>query len=188
VLGNNIETMAVPFLVVMMFLQSLFVAEAQPEYLLYEDPQGRFTIEHPADWQAYPAEERDALSAVEFLNVDVSMGRILGLDVRIVPDISEEITNLGLKNFVELATESLSADIPSFNLEQSVECSTYVLSGNQACSVVYARTIEDTPAAVMQVTTFAGNNAYMLTYTGTINGFYQYVPIADQMISSFRIL
>jgi hypothetical protein len=41
--------------------------------------------------------------------------------------------------------------------------------------------------AVMQVITAIGNNVYVLSYKGTVNDFDQYLPVANQMIASFKV-
>jgi eukaryotic-like serine/threonine-protein kinase len=162
------------------------------QFLTYEDPEGGFTIQHPPDWKPYPAENRFANVEVEFLKADTSVGSLLDLDVRIVPDIDEEmVSEFGLENFMEGVTSDLTYEIPNYRLEEGIECDTYTLSGNQACSILYSRTLDymsETPYAVMQVATVKGNNAYMLTYMATVNDFDQNLPIANQMISSFQVL
>jgi hypothetical protein len=179
-------------LIAMSSLLSLNYVQAQQQFLTYEDPQGRFTIQHPPDWKPYPAENRFADVEVEFLKDDGSVGRILDLDVRIIPDIDEElVSDFGLEDFMEGATNSLQYEIPNYRLEQGIECSTYTLAGNQACSIVYKRTMDylsDLDFAVMQVATVEGNNAYMLTYMGSVNDFDPNLPIANETIASFQIL
>jgi eukaryotic-like serine/threonine-protein kinase len=170
-----------------------FLSPAQAQqFLTYEDPEGRFTIQHPPDWKPYPAENRFANVEVEFLKADTSIGRLLDLDVRIIPDIDEEIVSeFGLENFMEGATSDLTYEIPNYRLEEGIECDTYTLAGNQACSILYSRTLDymsELEYAVMQVATVKGNNAYMLTYMATVNDFDQNLPIANQMISSFQVL
>jgi hypothetical protein len=91
---------------------------------------------------------------------------------------------------MEGATEGLSSSIPNFSLEQGIECDTYSLSGNQACSIIYSRTMDYTSElefAVMQVATAIGNNAFMLTYMGTVDDFDRNLPVVNQMIASFRV-
>jgi penicillin V acylase-like amidase (Ntn superfamily) len=91
---------------------------------------------------------------------------------------------------MEGATDGLSSSIPNFSLEQGIECDTYSLLGNQACSIIYSRTMDYTSElefAVMQVATAIGNNAFMLTYMGTVNDFDQNLPVVNQMIASFKV-
>jgi hypothetical protein len=174
-----------------MFLP-LNLAQAQPGFVTYEDPQGRFTIQHPSDWAPYPAENRFEDIVVEFLKDDTSVGRLLDFDVRIIPNIDEEVVDeFGLENFVQEATSSNQYSIPNFSLEEEVECETYTLSGNQACSILFTRTLDymsDQEFAVMQLYTVKGNNGWMLTYMATPNDFDEFLPVANQMTDSFQIL
>lgn len=92
---------------------------------------------------------------------------------------------------MEGATNDLQYDIPNFSLEEGIECETYALSGNQACSILFTRTLDYTAElelAVMQVYTVKGNNGWILAYMATPNDFDNYLPIANQMIDSFQIL
>jgi len=169
----------------------MYDVHAQQEFLSYEDPRGRFTIQHAPDWQPHPAENRFALAEVESLKTNTSSGQVPSLDIRIIPGIDEEdVEDLGLERYMEGATKGLSSSVPNFRLEQGIECDTYYLSGNQACSIIYSRTLgyaSEFEYAVMQVITAIGNNVYVLSYKGTVNDFDQYLPVANQMIASFKV-
>jgi hypothetical protein len=189
-LRNNIVLLSIAFLF-SLILPSMYSVQAQQGFLTYNDPQSRFTIQHPPDWEPHPAENRFATAEVELLKSDTSVGQLLDLDVRIIPDIDEEVVDdFGLERFMELATDGLQSSIPNFSLEQGIECETYSLSGNQACSIIYSRTMDYTSElefAVLQVATAIGNNAYMLTYMGTVDDFDQNLPVVNQMIASFKV-
>lgn len=81
-------------LVLLVLTLHLNAVHGQQEFLTYEDSQGRFTIQYPPNWEPFPAENRFAEVQVEFLNTNVSLdGGLVGLDVRIIPEMDEELVN-----------------------------------------------------------------------------------------------
>jgi eukaryotic-like serine/threonine-protein kinase len=185
------NTLVLSLVAILTTFLPLNIALAQQGFVTYQDLQGRFTIKHPPDWQAHPAENRFAAAEVEFTKSN-SSGLLASLDVRTIPGLNGEmIKHFGMERFMQEATNTLQVDVPNFSLEQGIECHTYTLSGSQACSIIYSRTLDQISKlelAVMQIAAVKGNSGYMLSYTSRVEEFDRYLPVVSQMVPSFQIL
>jgi photosystem II reaction center protein PsbP len=149
-------------------------------FSMYKDPEKRFTINYPADWNATPAANRFATSLVEFSNPVP----LASLDIRLVKSVPFDVQALMVQTF------GTTYDIPNFQLNQGVECQKYTIDGSKACSIIYTRTFDyssDLKFAVMDVETVLKGNAYIFVYTSNLDNFDSNLPRIDKMINSFKV-
>lgn len=160
----------------------------------YEDPQGTFSIQYPADWEASPAENRFENVEVEFSKPNLGISQRMSVDVRILEDVGEELEIAGdLEEFLDLSVVqgSVTNQVPGFNVEEDIECGKYMIAGTEeTCSVLYSfiDPAIGSRLATLQVAEVLGDDVYVASYTAPPNEFDTNLAQGEQIINSFRIM
>jgi plastocyanin len=130
-----------------------------------------------------PASNRFEDITVVFNSPSNVTDNLTTVNVKIVPNIFSP--NIDLENVLNsMISNSIKWKVPSFGLEEDVECKKYNFTGKQACSFVYT---PESKTAFLQTTTNVGDTEYTITYSAPVDYFDAQMPIAERMIGSFNI-
>lgn len=149
------------------------------------------TVQHPPNWiPTGPLQELGPIDIIftspgYFYNAEESEGAEI------------EFIQYEAKSIFSTAKDSLDAETTAaqndptatmFQIEQPVECSTYILNGLQACSYIAKFDWQDAaPSTNLAVDALADDGTeYEVYYRADADSFQQFLPIAENMIKSFR--
>lgn len=77
--------------------------------------------------------------------------------------------------------------VNKFEIERPIECSNYEINGIQACSIIYEISNDVGSFATLIVGTVAPDGTeYSTYYKGSFDFFERFLPVAENMIKSFR--
>ena len=155
------------------------LVEAQES--VFSDPSGGFTVNVPTGWKAEPAQNR---SEVRFMpeSGNASMNILVAEDnANITTDDS------GLMEFAELEL-STGFGISDMKVEQDVECETYTVQGNEACSYIISteQYTEGKDLVIIQIITLIDGIRYYFSYGDFRDDFDGQLPIFEDLVDSFR--
>ena len=155
-----------------------------PATLIYQNPKFGIQIRYPENW-IYKDEENTVtgdfmttfMSPEEALKSQRAGGMppLVGVFTRLLP-----FANLDLHTFGELNIQGLTSSgnkIISNNYDA-------ILSGMSAFEVIY---VDLNGSKILQDWTFRGDRAYAVIYGSPESSFEQFLPIAQGMITSFKI-
>ena len=150
-------------------------------FITYQDSALGIKIDYPVGW----THELHAGSLVTFLASLESDSNTypagLGVTVKHLGS-----RNTSLNEVTKVQIKNLTQSHPDFKL---VESTNSILAGNIAHKIVFSATdnmIHERKA--MQIWTFKGDNAYLLTYKAEPGKYSKYLPTVQKMIDSFQII
>jgi serine/threonine-protein kinase len=150
-------------------------------FLTYQDSALGIKIDYPVGW----THELHAGSLVTFLASLESDSNTypagLGVTVKHLGS-----RNTSLNEVTKVQIKNLTQSHPDFKL---VESTNSILAGNIAHKIVFSATdnmIHERKA--MQIWTFKGDNAYLITYKAEPGKYSKYLPTVQKMIDSFQII
>lgn len=151
------------------------------QYAYYENQDYGMTVTYPEIWQT---EKRDdfLISGVIFVsplenNQDVFQEKVSVFVENLVSDTS----------LSQYTAESI-AEIKRFSDPNITSVKSTILGDYEARSVIYEGEDRGLPVKKMQVWTVFDNKAYTITYTAQPDRFKNYLPIVEQIITSFDLL
>jgi hypothetical protein len=89
-----------------------------------------------------------------------------------------------LKEQTQANIEQLQQDHPDFKL---LESGNTTLAGNPAYKIVYTATVNQKYVKAMQVWTLSNGTYYMITYKTSPSNYDKYIGTAQQMMNSFEL-
>ena len=150
-------------------------------FITYQDSALGIKIDYPVGW----THELHAGSLVTFLASLESDSNTypagLGVTVKHLGS-----RNTSLNEVTKVQIKNLTQSHPDFKL---VESTNSILAGNIAHKIVFSATdnmIHERKA--MQIWTFKGDNAYLITYKAEPGKYSKYLPTVQKMIDSFQII
>jgi len=148
-------------------------------FLTYQDSTLGIKIDYPVGW----THELHAGSLVTFLASLESDSNTypagLGVTVKHLGS-----RNTSLNEVTKVQIKNLTQSHPDFKL---VESTNSILAGNIAHKIVFSATdnmIHERRA--MQIWTFKGDNAYLITYKAEPGEYAKYLPLIQKMVDSFQ--
>jgi len=84
-------------------------------------------------------------------------------------------------------TARLTSQLQNFSDFKQIDAGNTTLAGNPAYKVVYTATIDGGQLKLMQIWTVKDGKEYIITYKGAPNNYDTYLSAAQQMIDSFQI-
>jgi hypothetical protein len=156
--------------------------QQQQQFYTYRDPQDRFTMDYPSDWQftttSIPSMNENAPTFMS------PSGSGLFVVTMPVPPLAKNIEPaLALDAFMSGAQTEIQDPV----VIQNIECSNYIVSGEKACSAIISGSQNNTPIRYLFVGTIINENAFYFVGTGSPSTFYSDLTTIDQMISSFQL-
>ena len=160
----------------------------QQQWSTYRDPTGTFAVSYPTNWVSDQGE-----SGIRFkAPAETFSDNYVNAAVLIMSDTLPSVTNT-LQDMTEYKLKSYSVSTPDDKLILSQGTS---LAGLPAHMVVVeflnVGTFLDLwgigKLKALEVWTVKGDKSYSILYITPVEKFEQYLPIAQQMINSFRII
>jgi hypothetical protein len=149
------------------------------EWKTYTDPEGKFTVKYPYDWNIEPRENRFDTKDVEFSIIDGGNSVHLGIVTTETPE------GLDIEDGEETISQR-TATRDNFRSIEPWECEKYVISNEKACSLVFTTGLSPFDFAEMDVYTIDGTTSYTIVYKTMPDLFDKYLPTAEQIIQSIK--
>jgi hypothetical protein len=173
--------------------------EPKPDYFVFSDPEGLYTVRYPANWinvqkefyerlvqksgtvQQFVLPEDLKNRPASFLRPngsETSTGIMVAKVSSTVPKSDED-----LKSVTE---DAFAANIIMRNgtVVQDIECERYRIDGNRACSFVIST--RDDPSKILQVLTAVGERGFIFEYKAIPESFDEDLPVFEKMLQSFN--
>lgn len=153
------------------------VAEAQKEFVSYQDPQTQMKIEYPKNWTVAPDQEGGGVSFSIF-------GGAVNLRF-----VSDDFTQSKEEMTLESYTQALMVQSKEKAAEQGVAIaplsdSPAALAGTPGHQWQYTVTVSDVTGRGMQVWTLKDKRSYVFTYTAAGELYDAFTPIVQRMLVS----
>jgi hypothetical protein len=182
--------------------QVTIIPEPKPDYFIFNDSEGLYSIRYPSNWTAVnPGMLQQLNRQSESLQQLVPPPMIQNLAATFVkPGSAASITitkNLGSAAGISAAKIELLADEgftralmqQNGTIIQDKECERYKVDGSKACSYVMGiRTVLPNNVLtnnVMQVLTIQGERVFVFTYRSLPENFDKDLPVLEKMLQSF---
>ena len=157
----------------------------QQQWSTYQDPSGTFTISYPASWISDQSESGTIMftAPAETFSDRYDINAGVSVYSSSLPSMSNT-----LQAFTEY---KLRTPFPGSTIIQSQETT---LAGLPAHMVVKETSIPlidigmGSKVIMLEVWTVKGDKSYSILYNTPVDKFEQYLPVAQQMINSFKIL
>ena len=160
------------------------------ELTLYEDPEGRFTLEYdPSLWIAIP--DRNRFDEIELTFADKETG---GKDVGMtLGSVKDPTPNLSIREATELAVPSYIGNnkYEDKQLEEGVECEKMTIQGYDTCSFIFSKPksyFESYPRTYfMMVNAKVGDELWIISFSARGDKFTDFEQNVIHMINSVKI-
>ncbi|MGD1835491.1 MAG: PsbP-related protein [Nitrososphaeraceae archaeon] len=159
--------------------------ENKTEWLSYTDPEGKFSLEYPADWTIKERENRlDAYNLILFnpffpkdrsiINVNLEKYSVSN------PNAEKNLTGL-MKTYQSQDTLTSDFEIIDDNLGK------YNVDGNQTINYIASFTKNGHDIEAFRVLAYTDNGIFDIIYFTTPKNFDKYFPIVERLIKSVKI-
>lgn len=161
-------------------------AAANVSWVLFEDKNGFFTIKYPSNWNPYKYVEDSSAPVNIYFAYAGSGSSFAELVLSGEESIHSNVTDLVDSYPVYLQS------YPKYKVVQEVQCGKYTIINMSACDMIitYKNTdLEDQPTVYeLVVGTIDKGNEYVLVYYVTEDLYDHFLPVAERMISSFKVI
>ncbi|RCJ25635.1 hypothetical protein A6770_27550 [Nostoc minutum NIES-26] len=153
----------------------------------YEEPKSGITIKYPSDnWQPIKPGDDFGGEIVQFIPKNQKQVNSCNLEITInVNDLSQQM--LSLEEYKNLAVQKIKNNNPNQQVIDDSKPST-TLSDFNAYKLIYTRQEGECKLKVTEVGTVRNGKAYFITFTAESAKYSQYLPTAEAMIQSFKII
>lgn len=163
-------------LVSAILMGALCARAAEQKYAKYDDPKGRFHMDHPKDWKQLNPDSPNV--AVVFLHERSDFGDNIN------------ITSAQLKS--EMSEDELDRDVRQrmprrFADFQLISDEPEEVTGHHVHRMVYTATIQNRKVQFALVGLISGNTMYMITFTMLPDRQKELQPIIDHVLKSFKL-
>ena len=155
-----------------------------PNFSLYENPNYGIKIKYAEDWTKQ--KQGDFFGeVVKFFPSNKNQSNSCQLDMVIqVDDLPQGL--LSLEEYKNLALKKIKNNNPNTQITDESNTAT-TLANFSAYKLIYTRLNGQCNLKVMEIGTVRNSKAYYITYTADATQFYQFLPVAEEMIKSFEI-
>lgn len=157
-------------------LVALCARAAEQKYAKYDDPKGRFHMDHPEDWK-----KRDPNSpnvVIAFLHERADFGDNVNIvSTQLPAEMSEDDLDKAIK-------QVLPQQIPGFHL---ISDEPEEVTGHHVHRMVYTATIQNHKLQFTQVGLISGKTNYTITFTTLPERQEELKPIIDHVLKSFKL-
>ena len=153
------------------------------EYTLFSQPESGFSIQYPSDWLAVGVKESNA---AVFYPADYEVDGQSDVNAVVVLSMAGSAKGYTLDSMMQ----SWKDEIEKSNLDnyQLVDQTTTTINGNDVAVYAYSWARDGYDLNSMTFIFVAGNDLYVITFTGTAADFSTLYPYVEQMVLSFSIL
>lgn len=146
---------------------------------VYRSPNLHFMIDYPASWRVKEEDWMVAFGSPQESDMD---DFIENVNV-IIEDLSNN--SMTLKEYNDLSLMNFPKFLPNFELLQE---GTAEIDGKGASFIIYSDRRDDVRAKFKAYTFICNNKAYVVTYAAKENEFNEYLPQAESMMKSIKII
>lgn len=185
-LDKNVKISLLTFLSLVLF-QSAFAQTTIENWQTYTDPEKRFTLFYPPNWVAEG--KKNFLSSVDLTLTDPKSDR---LRVFITYRVNDSMLNSS-QITPEVALGKYEDELkPAYRLYSAIGKSptAYSVYGFPTASDVidYTKHSGQSGRSLNVLAIVNGKNTFSLTYSNSIESFYQSLPLSEEIIKSILIL
>jgi len=159
-----------------MLVSALCARAAEQKYAKYDDPKGRFHMDHPDDWKQRNPDSPSVL--VVFLRGRADFGDNINItSAEVASGMSEDQLDRDIRQRMPRAFSDfhLISDEPED------------VSGHHVHRMVYTATIQNHKVQFALVGLISGNTMYMITFTTLPERQKEIEPIVDHVLKSFKL-
>lgn len=157
-------------------LGALCARAAEQKYVKYDDPKGRFHVDHPEDWKQRNPDSPNIL--VVFLHERGNFGDNINItSAEVASGMSEDQLDRDIR-------QRLPNGLPDFHL---ISDEPEVVSGHRVHRMVYTATIQNHKLQFALVGLIGGNTMYMITFTTLPERQKEIEPVIDHALKSFKL-
>ncbi|MBH8577267.1 serine/threonine protein kinase [Nostocaceae cyanobacterium CENA369] len=153
----------------------------------YAEPKFGITISYPSDnWQPIKPGDDFGGEVIQFIPKNQKPVNSCTLEITInINDLSQQL--LSLDEYKKMAIQKVKNNNPNQQITDDSTPST-TLSDFNAYKLIYTRQEGQCKLQVIEVGTVRNSKAYFITYTAESGKYSQYLPTAEAMIQSFKIM
>lgn len=175
-----------PFLLLVIF-QSTFAQTTTENWQTYTDPEKRFTLFYPPNWIAEA--KKNFLSSVDLTLKDAKSER---LQVTVSYRVNDTMLNSSQITPDSALRKFEGEQRPAFQLYHSLGKSPVLYSVYEfptASNIVdYTKHSGESGRSLNVLAIVNGKNAFLFSYSNSIEEFYKSLPVVDEIIKSILIL
>ena len=158
-------------------------AAQSADYKLFSQPESGFSIQYPSDWLSVGVKESNA---AVFYPADYAIDGQSEINALVVLSMAGSAKGYTLDTMLQ----SWKDEIEKSKLDkyQFVDQTTTTVNGNDVAVYAYSWARDGYDLNSMTFLFMAGNDLYVITFTGTTSDFSTLYPYVEQMVRSFKIL
>jgi hypothetical protein len=143
----------------------------------YTDPKGRLSINYPSNWTPLTSTNHFQQRVVQFIN----MVPFINFNIVITPAAFGQKDPATVLNAYNLFPSTMGG----YSISQNIECVKYNIDGNKACSIVLTRN-GIIHSINIQVASYINKKMFIFTMQATPYDFNNYLPVFQNMLTSFK--
>jgi len=155
---------------------ALCARAAEQKYVKYDDPKGRFHMDHPEDWKQRNPNSPNVL--VVFLHERADFGDNINIVSAQLP------TEMNEDDLDKVFRQVLPKQMQDFHL---ISDEPEELSGHHVHRMVYTASMQTHKLFVTQVCLTSGRTNYTITFTMLPDRQKELQPIIDHVLKSFKL-
>ena len=165
----------------------LYLINTKPTLLTYKEPNSGITIKYPSnEWQPIKPNADFGGEVIQFIPKNPTQANSCTFEITInVNDLPQQL--LSLEEYKNKTREKIKKINQNQQIKDDSQPST-TLSNFNAYKLIYNRQDEQCKLQVMEVGTVRNGKAYFITYTAEAAKYSHYLPTAEAMIQSFKII
>lgn len=143
----------------------------------YTDPKGRLSINYPSNWTPLTSINPFQQRVVQFIN----MVPFVNFNIVITPAVFGQKDPATVLNAYNLFPSTMAG----YLISQNIECVKYNIDGNKACSIVLTSN-GIIHSFNIQVASYVNKKMFIFTMQATPYDFNDYLPVFQNMLTSFK--
>ena len=164
------------------------LTQAQKQFLTYENPDYDISIQYPSDWRKSEdnlgAHQVALFSAPEIEEEVSSVSTIIYVPAQLLVVVQPlHTSNITINQFTR---QFLEEAYPIQSDYRIIESSQSKFAGIEAQKIVMYEYVGDKTSKVLRTIGIQNGTAYMIKYLSEPGQFSKYLPVAQQMIDSFK--
>ena len=164
------------------------------QWKTYTDPEGKFNINYPADWKIDEIEkttfDKRDVGFIKKETVDLSGGTSVEQNAAVFGisyNTDSDMEDVDLEEFVQELSSRNQFNYDNYReIEGGID--TYKISGNPAVGIIFANSNGFQEQGQLNVISFPDDNLFNINYVADQKNFDKYLPIAEKMIQSIKII
>ncbi len=162
-------------------------------FAVWEDPEGRFTIEYPSNWTAEGKGNRFEDIELRLWIPDIVNSSMLRLKTVIDFFNKGETSLFGNFSLNDLCNDTLNdlrQDRTEFDLEEPLNFTKYTIGGHEACSLLFTYRSSESDQIYVQhvIESLINGTEFFLAYHETPESYDLTLPLLNKIVNSIQVL